>query len=117
MLLVLAVLAGVLGMHGLAPGVMPAAQTGAHHEMVTSAADSAPHTVRACAHTDGGPSHLHHADGTCAAAGTGSAYTPPALAGAPLDTRPAAVPAAAAMGTPRDGRAPPDLSELQLLRI
>ncbi|GHB56430.1 hypothetical protein GCM10010377_54560 [Streptomyces viridiviolaceus] len=116
-LLVMAVLAGVLGMHGLAPGGMPAAHAGAGHEMATTAADGVPHAVRACGHTDGGSSHLEHADGTCAAAGTGSAYTPPALTGALLDTRPAAAPAAAATGTPHDDRAPPDLSELQLLRI
>lgn len=117
MLLVLAVLAGVLGMHGLAPGGVPAAQTGAGHEMVVAAADSVAHADGGCAPTDGGSDPLDHADGTCAAAGTGSAYTPPALAGAVLDVPAAASPAAAATGSARDGRAPPDLSELQLLRI
>ncbi|KAF3463853.1 hypothetical protein GL259_05750 [Streptomyces sp. Tu 3180] len=42
-LLVLAVLAGVLGMHALAPGGVPAAQTTAGHERVTAAADGVPH--------------------------------------------------------------------------
>ncbi|MEU0852901.1 DUF6153 family protein [Streptomyces flaveolus] len=116
-LLVMAVLAGVLGMHGLAPGVTPTAHADAGHAMVTTAADGMPHAGGACAHTNGATSHLDHADGTCAAAGIGSAYTPPAPAGALPDTPPAPAPAAASSGSPHDGRAPPDLSELQLLRI
>ncbi|CAM5527614.1 hypothetical protein SROCM77S_04596 [Streptomyces rochei] len=125
-LLVLAVLAGVLGMHGLALGV-PTAHAGAGHERATGPTTGAPHAEggayadagadRACGHTDGGPGHLDHADGTCAAAGTASAYTPPALTGAATDTPAVTVPSAAATGASRDGRAPPDLSELQLLRI
>ncbi|MFJ8147779.1 DUF6153 family protein [Streptomyces sp. NPDC096048] len=116
-LLVLAVLTGVLGMHGLAPEVTPSAQTRTGHEMVTASADTAPHAGGGCAHPEGGSGHLDHADATCAAAGTGSAYSPPALAGDVLDAPTASSPAAAAMGSPQDGRAPPDLSELQLLRI
>ncbi|MBQ0883165.1 hypothetical protein KBY48_35290 [Streptomyces sp. RT42] len=149
-LLVLAVLAGVLGMHGLAPGV-PTAHAGAGHERATGSTTGAPHAEdgayaergmyaegashaqgtayaegtayadagadRACGHTDGGPGHLDHADGTCAAAGTASPYTPPALTGATTDAPAVTVPSAAATGASRDGRAPPDLSELQLLRI
>ncbi|MFF0726969.1 DUF6153 family protein [Streptomyces sp. NPDC004134] len=71
----------------------------------------------ACSHTDGGSGHLAHADRTCAAAGTASAYAPPALAGA-LPGAPDAAPApisGPAAGLP--DRAPPDLAELQLLRI
>ncbi|MDX3349015.1 DUF6153 family protein [Streptomyces anthocyanicus] len=117
-LLVLAVLAGVLGMHGLAPGAMPPGQAGAGHGTVMTAADGVPHADGGCTHTDGGSSHhLDHADGTCAAAGTGSAYTPPALTGALLDAPAAPAPAGAFPGAPHDGRAPPDLAELQLLRI
>ncbi|MFB6550146.1 DUF6153 family protein [Streptomyces sp. NPDC056405] len=116
-LLVMAVLAGVLGMHGLAPDVTPTAQTRTGHGMVTASADSAPHAGGGCAHSEGGSGHLDHADAMCAAAGTGSAYSPPALADDVLDAPTASSPAAAAMGSPQDGRAPPDLSELQLLRI
>ncbi|MFC8421905.1 MULTISPECIES: DUF6153 family protein [Streptomyces] len=116
-LLVMAVLAGVLGMHGLAPGAASAVQAGAGHDMVMAAADGVPHADGGCTHRDGGSSHLDHADGTCAAAGTGSAYTPPALTGALPDAPPAPAPAATFSGSPHDGRAPPDLSELQLLRI
>ncbi len=116
-LLVLAVLAGVLGMHGLAPGGVPAAQAAAGHEMVMAAADGVPHADGGCAHTDGGSGHLDHADGTCSAAGTASAYTPPALTGTVLHAPALPSPVTAATGRPHDGRAPPDLFELQLLRI
>ncbi|MEU9353594.1 DUF6153 family protein [Streptomyces griseoloalbus] len=116
-LLVLAVLAGVLGMHGLAPGTAAATQAGAGHEMVMTAADGVPHADGGCTHTDGGSGHLDHADATCAAAGTGSAYTPPVLASAVLDVPAAPAAMTAAPGSVADGRAPPDLSELQLLRI
>ncbi|MFI9825099.1 DUF6153 family protein [Streptomyces sp. NPDC052013] len=117
-LLVLAVLAGVVGMHGLAPGAAVAAQAGAGHEMAMAAADGVPHADGGCSHTDGGPGHLDHADAMCAAAGTSSAYTPPALAAGTVLHAPAAPgPLAAATGSSHDGRAPPDLSELQLLRI
>ncbi|MGW7277078.1 DUF6153 family protein [Streptomyces sp. NPDC054844] len=115
-LLVMAVLAGVLGMHGL-PEVAPTAQTRTGHEMMAASADSAPHAGGGCAHPEGGSSHLDHADATCAAAGTGSAYSPPALAGDALDAPTTSSPAASALGSSRHGRAPPDLSELQLLRI
>lgn len=120
-LLVLAVLAGVLGMHGLAPGGMPTSQqTAAVHVMTPMAATAAEDVPRAdagCTHTDGLPGHLDHADGTCAAAGTTTAYTPPALTGtlSAAPATPSLTPAAT--GSPHDGRAPPDLSELQLLRI
>ncbi|MEU0738486.1 DUF6153 family protein [Streptomyces sp. NPDC006134] len=116
-LLVTAVLGGLLGMHGLAPGVVPTAQTAAGHDMAMAAVDGVPHAGGGCAHPDGGPGHLDHADGTCAAAGIGSAYTPPALTGTLPDAPSSPAPAAAASGAPLGGRAPPDLSELQLLRI
>ncbi|MER7742390.1 DUF6153 family protein [Streptomyces sp. NPDC096538] len=116
-LLVLAVLAGVLGMHGLAPGGVPAAQTAAGHETVPAVADGVPHADGGCAHTDGGSGHLDHADGTCAAAGAASAYTPPALTGTVLRAPAAPSLTTAATGSPHDGRAPPDLSKLQRLRI
>jgi hypothetical protein len=70
-----------------------------------------------CAHNGGAPGRAHHADGLCAAAGTGSAYSPPALVGAAPAAAAASPPAGAAPRAPRTGRAPPDLSELQLLRI
>ncbi|MFE1260388.1 DUF6153 family protein [Streptomyces albogriseolus] len=117
-LLALAVLAGVLGMHGLAPGGTPAPQQAAAvHKMAPAAAEGVPHADGGCAHTDGLPGHLDHADGTCAAAGTATAYTPPALTGTVLDAPATPSLTSAATGSPHEGRAPPDLSELQLLRI
>ncbi|WP_307710160.1 DUF6153 family protein [Streptomyces sp. V1I6] len=115
-LLVLAVLTGVLGMHALPPSGAPAAHADAGHTMVMAHAPEH-HVSEPCSHTAGGSDHLDHADGTCAAAGVGSPYAPPALAAALMD-----VPAGdGLMGTApvsaASGRAPPDLSELQLLRI
>ncbi len=112
-LLVLTVLAGLLGMHALAPGGAPAPD----HAMTMAHAPATELAGAACSHTDGGSGHLAHADGTCAAAGTGSAYAPPALAGALSDARAAAGVPIAAPTSAVQGRAPPDLSELQLLRI
>ncbi|WP_405793758.1 DUF6153 family protein [Streptomyces longwoodensis] len=118
-LLVLAVLSGVLGMHGLAPGAaVTAAPTGAGRPMVMPDADGVPHADGGCRHTDGGSGHLDHADAACAAGGISSSYTPPAPAAGPVLHAPAATdPASSPTGSPHDGRAPPDLSELQLLRI
>ncbi|MFF8386923.1 DUF6153 family protein [Streptomyces kanasensis] len=115
--LVLAVLAGVLGMHGLVPGSMPVAAAHTGHQAVPATAAEVPRLDGDCSHSDGGAGHPAHADGTCAAAGTGSAYTPPALTATV-----AAVPTALAPGdglpaSTASGRGPPDLSELQLLRI
>ncbi|MGW0605226.1 DUF6153 family protein [Streptomyces sp. NPDC002640] len=113
-LLVPAVLAGLLGMHGLAPGGAVTPPHGAHTAHPPAAATAGAH---ACPDTGGGHGHPAHADDLCAAAGVASAYTPPPLA----DAGPAAVTAspavtpAPASATPT--RAPPDLAELQLLRI
>ncbi|WP_306971785.1 DUF6153 family protein [Streptomyces canus] len=111
-LLVLTVLAGILGMHALAPGGAPAPE----HAMTMAHAPATEQASAACSHTDGDPGHLAHADGTCAAAGIGSAYAPPALAGA-LPDAPAAAGVPIAPPATVQSRAPPDLSELQLLRI
>lgn len=144
-LLVLTVLAGVLGMHALAPTGGAGTHAPAHdavatahapsgHRQVThapsghqpshaasdhrrpSSEPSVPEAGPGCSHTDGGPNHLDHADGNCAATGVGSSYAPPvptARLGVPPDV-------AAPDGTGRTapaGQAPPDLAELQLLRI
>ncbi|MGY5079163.1 DUF6153 family protein [Streptomyces nigrescens] len=125
-LLVLAVLAGVVAMHGLGPAAAsapPHAMPTAHHA-VTAAAHG--HTDAAgcdtCLHVDhddGVGGHADHADSTCAASGTGAAPVLPAPALAPVGaitcaTADAPVPVpAAALGA----RAPPSLSQLQLLRI
>ncbi|MCY0949969.1 DUF6153 family protein [Streptomyces sp. H27-S2] len=118
-LLVLALLAGVLAMHGLGPGPVPTRAPAAAgvHDMAMAHEGSARQVAGACSHSDGGTGHADHADATCAAAGVGAAYSPPVLAAA-LDSGP--VPAAlsrSAAGAAESGRAPPDLAELQLLRI
>ncbi|MFE9845034.1 DUF6153 family protein [Streptomyces goshikiensis] len=118
-LLVLVVLAGVLAMHGLGPGPAsaPAPTAAGAHAMPMAHNEAGQQVAGDCSHTDGGMGHADHADATCAAAGVGAAYAPPALAAA-LDAGPVpvALPGGAA-GTPESGRAPPDLAELQLLRI
>lgn len=122
--LVLALVAGVLGMHALSPSGMPA--TG-RHDMVMAVESPGHHPTlahaagRDCRHLsdagDGG-TVMDHAGGTCAAGGTSTSYVPPAPTPAPTAH---VEPAATACGGPAagtaDGRAPPDLSELQLLRI
>ncbi|MFJ7063558.1 DUF6153 family protein [Streptomyces griseobrunneus] len=117
-LLVLAVLAGVLAMHALAPAVVSENGRAAPVEHSTTAGQvEAVHAAVDCSHVAGGSGHLHHANATCAAANVGAPYAPPALTAA-LDPMPD--PSAAprpAPGTSENGRAPPDLAELQLLRI
>ncbi|MFD3483942.1 DUF6153 family protein [Streptomyces sp. NPDC058665] len=116
-LLVLAVLAGVLGMHALPVSPLPTAHADRGHTMDVAHAQNESAAAGQCAHTAGGTGHLDHADQTCAATGVGSSYTPPALSAAFTD-----VPAAAAWSdsvpeSAASSRAPPDLSQLQLLRI
>lgn len=116
-LLVMVVLAGVLGMHGLGPDGAAVPRPAAGHGMATAHPPGSPQVDGPCSHTADGSGHPAHADGTCAAAGTASAYAPPALSGS-LPGTPSA--SSAAVGVPAstdNGRAPPDLSELQLLRI
>ncbi|GGT00011.1 DUF6153 family protein [Streptomyces chromofuscus] len=116
-LLVLAVLTGLLGMHALAPGGgLPTAHSGAGHTM-TADRPVAHEPAAPCTHLSGGVGHLDHADATCAAAGIGSPYTPPAPDAVPArDATAPAILKGSAAGAHHDG-APPDLSELQLLRI
>ncbi|MFH9612920.1 DUF6153 family protein [Streptomyces pratensis] len=114
-LLVMTILAGVLGMHALAPGGVPAAHANARHEMVRTV--DAPHSGEGCSHAHHEPGHLNHADGTCSATGVGSPYAPPALTAAALDAPTATPFSETEPVSAQASRAPPDLSELQLLRI
>ncbi|MFD7631555.1 DUF6153 family protein [Streptomyces sp. NPDC059851] len=128
-LLVLVVLAGVLGMHALPPGpaavrpagAAPAAHTGhvtaAGHAASMSVSVSAADRAGVCSHTDGGAGHPGHADAICAAAGISSAYAPPALTPAVVGALPTPVHPGAVGASAVADRAPPDLAELQLLRI
>ncbi|MCX5381503.1 DUF6153 family protein [Streptomyces sp. NBC_00091] len=122
LLLVLAVLTGLVAMHGLGPGAAPppAAHAAAHAEAAGHASADACGCTHAGdpAHEGSGGGHAQHADPTCAASGTSGAPVLPAPAAAP-----GGVPAAAegsygiAPGATACGRAPPSLSELQLLRV
>ncbi|MEV7422669.1 MULTISPECIES: DUF6153 family protein [unclassified Streptomyces] len=113
--LVLAVVAGLLAMHGLAPATAPLPHPAAGAALAHDAAAGAPRCAEPD-HRDGG--HAEHADATCAATGTsGGPVLPSALTPGPLpDTDRAA---ATGPGAPagRGDRAPPSLSRLQLLRI
>ncbi|MBT2530473.1 hypothetical protein J7E91_35305 [Streptomyces sp. ISL-99] len=121
-LLVLAVLAGVVAMHGLGP-IVPEPDVDAHHAITVAAPSHAgAATCEDCVHIghdEGGAGrHAEHADATCAASGTSGAPVLPALAltargpCSTADDVPALLPAATL-----SGRDPPALSELQLLRI
>jgi hypothetical protein len=122
LLLVLAVLAGVLAMHGLAPGGGPAGHVGsqAQHSSVMTEDAVVHETGQDCVHARGAGAegHMNHADATCAASGVATSYAPPTLALA-LDTAAAGflVPLGRAVAAADGGRAPPDLAQLQLLRI
>ncbi|MFF7444766.1 MULTISPECIES: DUF6153 family protein [unclassified Streptomyces] len=115
-LLVLALLAGLMGMHALAPG---AAVANGHAHPAPLVAVSVPAAHGDC---DGaghcGTGHVSHADTTCAAAAVSGGPVLPALVPDPVadvvrdDSRCAYVGSA-----PDSARAPPSLAELQLLRI
>ncbi|MGW1599514.1 DUF6153 family protein [Streptomyces eurythermus] len=112
---VLAVLIGLLGMHALAPGGGAGHPEQAHATHMTAALVA----VDDCPGDDGHGGHrLHHADPSCA---SGALNGGPHLAAPAPDPVPGPAPAhrsPTAWATAPDGaRAPPDLAELQLLRI
>ncbi|MGW1594885.1 DUF6153 family protein [Streptomyces sp. NPDC002343] len=115
-LFVLAVLAGLLGMHALAPGGGAGHAEHARTAYMTAALGA----VDDCPGGDGhcGGHRLHHADPSCASGAPDGGPQLPAPAPDPV-TGPAPVrcPLAARATAPDGARAPPDLTELQLLRI
>ncbi|MFV0136246.1 DUF6153 family protein [Streptomyces sp. HMX87] len=132
---VLGLLAGLLGMHGLAPGGggLPE-RSGAHdrsharahdltHAQGRARAHAGPAAVgahgRACADDGhGGGGHPRHADATCASGAVSGGPVLPALVPAPVPDGAAAETVRAHPAEAPDGaRAPPSLAELQLLRI
>ncbi|MFD9475946.1 DUF6153 family protein [Streptomyces nojiriensis] len=131
LLLILAVLVGLVAMHGLGPGAVAASAaapgcaaahgTAVAHDMPAVGEHAMRHdpAVRAGEPAgDGSGGHTPHADATCAATGTAGAPVLPSPAAAPGGV--AAVPVLGAgidMSGAVGGRAPPSLSELQLLRI
>lgn len=112
--LVLALLAGLFGMHALAPGGAVEARSAPSPYMTVASGlhDDCPGD----GHCGGG--HVQHADQTCASGAVSGGPSLPALVADPMavPVRPDTVCPYA--GTAPDGaRAPPDLAELQLLRI
>jgi len=120
--LVLLVLAGVLAMHAFAFGSSVPAPMGTApgHSAVAVHDQTMGHADSECPHPCGGGSggHLDHADPTCTADGLATTYTPPTPAAAGVGTVSGA---AVVLGRPGPAavacRAPPDLAQLQLLRI
>lgn len=121
-LLVCALLLGLLAMHGLGP-VPDAAASG--HDRVPVVAHADDRTVMAsmpggCDHGEGGcTGHTNHADPTCASASVAGtpAVVPVLLPDVVACAEPQETRTSPAGSGPDGGRAPPSLSELQLLRI
>lgn len=127
-LLVLAVLTGLVAMHGLGPAApMPQheramSSVSNHGAEMTGPGQQAMHAADSACHPsayghDGGRGHLEHADATCVATGISGgpaldALAPSGVAGADSPTDHGVRDGASATE-----RAPPSLSQLQLLRI
>ncbi|MEV0981731.1 DUF6153 family protein [Streptomyces sp. NPDC049915] len=113
---VLGLLAGLLGMHALAPGgVVPE-----RHGHMSAPAVAGVVAGDGCAGSDGhcGGGHVHHADVTCASAAVSGGPELPAPVAAPGPVVVLPGTGCAYVGAAPDGaRAPPSLAELQLLRI
>ncbi|WP_326583097.1 DUF6153 family protein [Streptomyces sp. NBC_00487] len=115
-LLVLGLLAGLFGMHALAPG-------GVHHEHAEPRHGMAAAVAVAVDAHDGcpggcGTDHAQHADPTCASGAVSGGPTLPGLVPDPVPAPVSADDVCAYVLSPPDGaRAPPSLAELQLLRI
>lgn len=111
-------------MHGLGPALaspVPVASAHSHHGTAISAASHTAVACEDCVHVDhsdtGTGGHAEHADATCAAGGTSTAPALPALALTGMVTCSDADTASLVPAAMATGRAPPSLSELQLLRI
>ena len=119
-LLVCALLLGLLGMHGLGP-VPEAAPASGHDRMVSVAhTDVVASMPGECDRGEGGcKDHPDHADQTCASASVagGPVVAPELVPDVATCAGAADVPASAVGSDPDGGRAPPSLSELQVLRI
>lgn len=117
-LLVLTVLVGLLGMHGLAPAAaLPAPDHGTQHAHPMQPLEAAPaYLCDPGQSSTGGPGH--HADQVCASAAIPGTAALPALAPSlSSDVITATAQPIASSYQPSGGRAPPSLAELQLLRI
>ncbi|MCQ9129910.1 DUF6153 family protein [Streptomyces hilarionis] len=119
----LAVLAGLLAMHALAPGAAGHQHVGGRSVAHTAAPRTAVDGDGVhddCAGDGGGcgGGHLRHADPTCSAAALSGAPALPALVPDPVAApAPTGSLRPCAADAPDGARAPPSLAELQLLRI
>ncbi|MGW2717192.1 DUF6153 family protein [Streptomyces sp. NPDC001492] len=110
--LMLGLLAGLLAMHGLAPGGGVMEHSAARHMTAAVALHGD------CAGDDCGGGHAQHADQTCASGALSGGPTLPALVADPVAVpAPSDTPCPYAGTAPDGARAPPSLAELQLLRI
>ncbi|MEU0680171.1 MULTISPECIES: DUF6153 family protein [Streptomyces] len=122
-LLVSALLLGLLGMHGLGPVPDVAAASSEHDRMAVVAhadVDVTAPMPDGCDHGEGGCSgHTDHADPACASASVAGApaLVPVLLPDVMQCAEPHKTRTSPAGSGPDGGRAPPSLSELQLLRI
>lgn len=118
-LLVGALLLGLLGMHGLGPVPGIDAKAG-HHRMAADSRSSHPAVCVSgqCDHGDHGGGQVHHASALCVSDSVAGPPELPALRPALMNGAESADPRPCdTAGAPENGRAPPSLSELQLLRI
>ncbi|MEU6251256.1 DUF6153 family protein [Streptomyces sp. NPDC047043] len=119
-LLVCTLLLGLLGMHGLGPMPGHAAHSGHHRMAATAHTDVRVSMPGECDHGEGGcSSHVDHADATCASASVaGTPVVVPVLLPDVVSCAEQPHAGTSPFGSgPDGGRAPPSLSELQLLRI
>ncbi|MFF4575561.1 DUF6153 family protein [Streptomyces sp. NPDC001410] len=115
-LFVLAVLAGLLGMHALAPGGDAGHaehSRAAHTKAAVIAQGDCPQGAGHC-----GGHRMHHADPTCASGAVNGGPQLPALVPDPVTAlAPTTDLRSCALTAPDEARAPPSLAELQLLWI
>ncbi|MER5213873.1 DUF6153 family protein [Streptomyces sp. NPDC002838] len=119
-LLVCALLLGLLGMHGIGPVPETHDDAGHGRTVATAHTDAVMSMPGGCEHGEGGCSgHVAHADPTCASASVSGtpAVVPVLLPDVVACAEPAQVRTPPSGSGPDGGRAPPSLSELQLLRI
>ncbi|MFJ6072653.1 DUF6153 family protein [Streptomyces sp. NPDC093065] len=115
---VLGLFAGLLGMHGLAPGGgLPEPSAGHPHASAAPMAAGEAHA--GCPRNDGScGGHLRHADAVCASGAVGDGPVLPAPVPDPVPVAVCdGIVRTHAVDAPDGARAPPSLAELQLLRI
>ncbi|MFH9652857.1 DUF6153 family protein [Streptomyces anulatus] len=120
-LLVLGLLAGLLGMHALAPGALPMPERPAAAIMIGGQGNQTPSAHDECRSDPHGNCHnggADHSEATCSSGAVGGGPALPGLTPSPECLLPGVEAFPTALyGAPEEARAPPTLAELQLLRI